>query len=86
MLAIILERRQEYWSVDNFGERFLTFINFAGLAIAGTVVMKVLAEDNTERGDALLVIAPIVFTIFSLLMSLVTRPGRASQQEESAAA
>ena len=85
LLAIILERRQEYWSIDSFGERFLTFMNIIGLVIAGTVIMRVLAEDNAGKGDARLVITPIVFTIASLLMSLVARPDRASRQEGSAA-
>ena len=80
LLALILERRQEYWSTDSFGERFLTFINVIGLVIGGATVLRVLADDNTAKGDARLVIAPIVFSLISLLLALVAKPESVAAQ------
>ena len=84
LLAIILERRQEYWSTDTFAERFLTFMNVIGLMIGGGVVLRVLADDDATRGDARLVISPIVFTLISLLLALVTRRLQEEDQPTSA--
>ena len=80
LLAIVFERRQEYWRTNNFTERFLVVSNIFGLVIAGGVVLRVLAEDDPGRGDARLAMAPIIFTLVSLLLALVARPEQEADQ------
>lgn len=84
LLAIIFERRQEYWATNSFAERFLTVVNVFGLVLAGSVVLAVLADDKASNGDARLAISPIAFTLISLLLALVARPhSQVAQQSEA---
>jgi hypothetical protein len=73
-LTFVLERKQEYHSTDNVASRLIVVSNALGLMWAGKACFNVLAFDDTKHARTLDVIFPIVFTVVSMTLSLVSPP------------